>query len=126
MIDGDHMGLVADAPGGHRLGEPSRRRDLDGNRIVGVGDVGRPVDVDRAGDVRRQVLLACAPIIGLLDARRNRTGHHVSPDVDDADVRVAQVLRQPLGRDEEALRPLVFSLRFPGRPIVRYPSVVVT
>ncbi len=79
MIDGDHMRLVADAPLGHRLGEPSRRRDLHGDRIVGVDDVGRPVDVDRAGDVAGQVFIARTTIVGLLDAGRDLAGRPPIP-----------------------------------------------
>ena len=101
MIDGHHERIIADAPLRHRLGESVRRRDLDGNGIVGVDDVGRPVDVDRAGDVAGQVFVARTTIIGLLHAGGDLSGHDRPPHVDDAHIRVVQVLGQPVCRDEK-------------------------
>ena len=100
VIDGDHMSRIADAPLGHRLGEPPRRRDLDRHRVVRIDNVAGPVDVDRARDMPGEVLLAGSPVLGLVDARADRPGHHVSPHIHDPDVRVVQVFRQPIGRDE--------------------------
>ena len=58
VIDGDDVGLVADPPDCHRLGESLRLRHLGRDRIVEVDDVARPVDVHRAGDVGREVFVA--------------------------------------------------------------------
>ncbi len=104
MVDRDHRRAVADPANRHRLGKLSRRRDLHGHRIIRVRDVGRPVDVHRSRNVTRQVLLARASVSRVLDARRHRLRCHESADVDDTHVRVAHVLGQPVGRDDQVRR----------------------
>ena len=89
MVDGDDMGLVADPALGHGLGESLGRCDLGGNRVVEIDDVTGPVDVDRAGDVRRPGTRPCAPVVGVFDARFERTGDHIAAHVDDAEVRLS-------------------------------------
>ena len=128
MVDGDDRRAVANPANSHRLGKPGRRRDLRGHRISRVGDIRRPVDIHRAGNVGRQIFFSGASIRRLLDARSHRLRGHESPDVDHADFRVAQVLSQPVGRDDEAQQPWIGfsggigaksrSLRLATRPAV--------
>ena len=102
----------------HRLGKSLRRRDLHRHRIVGIGNVAGPVDIDRPGDMTGKVFAARSPVVSLLDPRRRGSGHDMSPHVDDPQIGVAQMLGQPFGRDDKVYGHEMVSLGDPfgGEP----------
>jgi hypothetical protein len=84
VVDDDHRGVVADAPLLHRPRESSRWGDLGRDGIVGVSDVGSPVDVNGARDVPGRVLVRGPLVRGPLPPAAEVGGAYVAPDVDDA------------------------------------------
>jgi hypothetical protein len=96
VVHSDDFGGIANPADGHRLGESSRRRNLRRHGIVQIHNVLGPVDVDCTRNVAGKVFVGSAAIRGFFDARRNGLRGHVTSHVDHADVRIVQVLRQPV------------------------------
>src|SRR5918998_463157 len=96
VVVDDDVGAVTDAQRVHQGGETVRRGDLCGHGVIGVGNVVGPVDVDGAGDVGLVVLVARGQILCLLATVAKIPLLYVAADVNYPQVRVVEVLGEPL------------------------------
>ena len=86
----DNQRVVADTVGLHHLLHLGTARHLEGDRVLLRGKLA-VVQVDRPGDVPLRVLLVPDASV------------KVVPAVDDPDLRVVQMLGQPVGADQVAV-----------------------
>ena len=92
VVVGDDERVVSDARGAHRSGEALGRGEHR-RGAIGICELRVPPQVHGAGYVALPVLVVAAAVV---------EGSQVPPAVDDAHVRVVEVLGEPFGRHQRA------------------------
>ena len=99
VIVGDHARIGGDANATRESLIARRPGDRGVTRVGRVSDFVHPVDEDRARDVRLQPVIAMVEVVRRRLAGRN----HMATNVDDAQIRVIQMLLQPVRRDQQII-----------------------